>query len=310
MKTVRIVKSWYSPDIMRQTPKSSGLWDNIKFTDAEIEECDYVIVSNYPSRDVRVKCYPENIWCVLQEPPNEYFKYFHNADKVYTQVFMQDLSLRENRFIHTQPALPWHIDKSYDQLKREKYLRKQKKLSCISSDKTEFRGQWERLNFIRGIRNEVDFDLFGKGLNYIKDKWEALAPYRYSLIIENYRVPHYWSEKLADCFLAFTMPIYYGCTNISDYFPNESMAVIDINEKGVDRKIKEITESNLWKKNHEAVSFSRDLILNKYQFFPFMAGFIKKWELKEKEKRKSWITLRNETSLIKNALRKFKRMMK
>ena len=30
------------------------------------------------------------------------------------------------------------------------------------------------------------------------------------------------SEKIADCFLAWTMPIYYGCPRIAEYFPAES----------------------------------------------------------------------------------------
>jgi hypothetical protein len=36
-------------------------------------------------------------------------------------------------------------------------------------------------------------------------------------------VPHYWTEKIADCFLAGTVPIYWGCPNIGDYFPSDAM---------------------------------------------------------------------------------------
>jgi hypothetical protein len=36
------------------------------------------------------------------------------------------------------------------------------------------------------------------------------------------------TEKLADAFLGLTYPIYYGCTNLSGYFPDKSFTPIDI----------------------------------------------------------------------------------
>src|SRR5687768_17715451 len=52
--------------------------------------------------------------------------------------------------------------------------------------------------------------------------------YRYSLAIENFSGPYYWTEKVIDCYLSWTMPLYFGCTNLADYFPAESFVQIDI----------------------------------------------------------------------------------
>ncbi|KKS75562.1 hypothetical protein A3J20_03575 [Candidatus Gottesmanbacteria bacterium RIFCSPLOWO2_02_FULL_42_29] len=309
MTKARIIRNYDFPDIFRQTEKYSGIWHGVQFNESS-KTADYVLVCNSSIKKFPLNCSRDNIWCILQEPPNEYFRDFHNPDKVYARVFCQNASLSGARYVFSQPALPWHINRSYDELVEMKPPPKIKNLSFITSAKKDFTGQLDRITFLKRIREKIPFDLYGKGFLYLSDKWNGLAPYKYSLAIENYSGPYYWSEKLADCFLSFTMPIYYGCTNIFDYFPRESMVLIDINEKDIDRKIKEITKSNLWKKNREAIAYSRELILNKYQFFPYMTSFIKKWELLKRDKKKSRITIPNENTLVKKALRKFKRIMK
>jgi hypothetical protein len=54
-------------------------------------------------------------------------------------------------------------------------------------------------------------NLWTKPLNYLgesKDKLETLSKYRYSVVIEN--CLEYVSEKLIDCILAGTIPVYVG----------------------------------------------------------------------------------------------------
>ena len=132
--------------------------------------------------------------------------------------------------------------------------------------------------FLDKIRNQITFDLFGYGFNPIKDKWNGLAPYRYSLVVENYKGPYYWSEKLSDCFLARTMPIYYGCTNITDYFPKDSLVQININDLNIIDKIKKIISSDLWIRKREKIDQARKLILQRYQFFPYFTEQIHQHE--------------------------------
>ncbi len=40
----------------------------------------------------------------------------------------------------------------------------------------------------------------------------------FHIAIENTSIKNYFSEKLLDCFRTKTVPIYYGCTNIDEYF--------------------------------------------------------------------------------------------
>lgn len=41
---------------------------------------------------------------------------------------------------------------------------------------------------------------------------------QFHIAIENCRSRYYFSEKLIDCFITDTVPIYWGCRNIDDYF--------------------------------------------------------------------------------------------
>jgi len=61
------------------------------------------------------------------------------------------------------------------------------------------------------------------------DKAEAVAPYRFHLAVENHISTHHWTEKLADPFLGEAVPLYVGCPNAADYFPEESFIELNIN---------------------------------------------------------------------------------
>lgn len=48
----------------------------------------------------------------------------------------------------------------------------------------------------------------------------------FHIAIENCRMPDYFTEKVMDCFQSMTVPIYWGCTNIGDYFNTDGMIVV------------------------------------------------------------------------------------
>ncbi|MFH2069024.1 MAG: glycosyltransferase family 10 [Candidatus Omnitrophota bacterium] len=279
MKVVRIFRNWPGLGFFPQTPGGKGVWDNIRFTEEPVEECDHVITLNYANYDAPVFCPPENIWSLQQEPPAGHFKPWHNAHQVYRKVFTSDVSLIGERYIHSHPAIGWWAGRNYDFLNAGPVPEKTKNLSWITSNKQFFELHRKRIAFLKKIQTEgIEFDLFGKGFFPIEKKWDGLAPYRYSLAIENYQGPFYWSEKLADCFLAWTMPVYFGCTNIEEYFPKESFVPIEIDAPGAIGYLKEIIKSDLWLKNREAIAYARELVLNRYQFFPYMTEQIRNHE--------------------------------
>jgi hypothetical protein len=108
----------------------------------------------------------------------------------------------------------------------------------------------------------------------------VLAPYRFSLAIENSVGPHLWTEKVADCFLAWTVPLYFGCTNLEQYFPEDSFLRVDAdNPAAVRATLEKLRESNEWERRLPALEVARRRILGEYQIFPWLARAINTYGL-------------------------------
>ena len=50
------------------------------------------------------------------------------------------------------------------------------------------------------------------------NKLNLFKEFQFSIIVENSQQTNYFTEKLVDCLITKTIPIYWGCPNISEYF--------------------------------------------------------------------------------------------
>ena len=275
---VTVIKNWSAPDLSRQLPQGSLAWNGVNFTFEPATVSDYVVILNCVPQDTVLTCPPENIWAFIQEPflPN-IFDWINQGHQQFHKVFTPHSNQAGGKYCLTQTCLPWHVEKSFDDLHELGVPKKLKDISCISSNKSVFAGHLHRRHFVHSLCqiDDLQIDFFGFGINPIEDKWHALAPYRYSIAIENSSSAHYWTEKLADCFLAYTLPIYYGCINLEEYFPPDSFVRVDIEDvEGSVIAIKKIIAEDTWQKRLPAIKEARDLVLNKYQLFPFLVDRI------------------------------------
>ena len=58
-------------------------------------------------------------------------------------------------------------------------------------------------------------------------KIEMLRDYQFHICIENSRQHNYFSEKLMDCLITKTIPIYYGCPNIAEFFDTRGWIILE-----------------------------------------------------------------------------------
>jgi len=289
---VRIVKDWDKPDIMRQTPGFSKNWKGITFTTDNVDSCDLLVALNRTKCDLKIRT--REAWLFSQESPIDLYKWHTKAFSDFDRVFtFWDSSISAN-IINTQTALPWHIGKNYDELKNisiESCKNKADEISWVTSSASDKEGHRLRLKFLDYLRNVgFKFSLYGKGFNPIADKYDVIFPFKYSIAIENYSCADYWTEKIADCYLSWSAPIYFGATNILEYFPNNSLILIDPNEpkKALDT-INRAREESFWEKNISEIEIARNLILEKYQFFPWICKLISDYNLSEKRYKKMFI---------------------
>jgi glycosyltransferase involved in cell wall biosynthesis len=122
------------------------------------------------------------------------------------------------------------------------------------------------------LQNNQKFDLYGVGYNEINGKILGLKDYYFSIAIENGDLKNYFTEKILDCFLTGTIPIYKGCPNIEDYF--DKNGIITFNDKEelseiISNLTPEIYQSKLEsiKRNYETAlkwRWDNDIYFEKY----------------------------------------------
>ena len=241
-------------------------WDEFAFTVEELSECDGILIFNNPSKKIKAKCYPEKVIAFMMEPGSSrdhawMFENLQQYAKVYSPIRQSDNTVLSHGY------LGWHLNQNWSTLNESGVPEKEHTLSCIASNLAKLEGQRLRSDFIRLLHKKIPgIHFYGKGIHFIADKTKGLLPYKYSLAIENTSIPNYFTEKINDCFLAYTVPIYFGCTNIDTYFPENSFIHINIHEadKAI-RKIEEVIANDNWLSRLPAVIEARSLALNKYQ---------------------------------------------
>jgi hypothetical protein len=93
--------------------------------------------------------------------------------------------------------------------------------TCLYPQRTKIASMVETLKFI---------DVFNGG-NSSPKRHDALVDYRFNLSIENEHQDNWISEKFYDCILTDTIPIYFGCKNIKNIYPEDGYILIeDIND--------------------------------------------------------------------------------
>ena len=116
-------------------------------------------------------------------------------------------------------AVPWVQDR--------KVHEKTKLVSMIASNKRMCEGHVRRLQFVDKFRDKLDF--YGRGFNEISCKEDGLKDYMFSVGIENAVYDTYFTEKLTDCFACGTIPIFYGCKGVTEYFNEDGIIFLDDN---------------------------------------------------------------------------------
>jgi hypothetical protein len=108
-------------------------------------------------------------------------------------------------------------------------------------------------------------DLYGRGwgmgIEAAHDKLETIRDYRFALCFENCRWPGYITEKIIDCFVAGTIPIYLGAPDIAEYIPEEFFIRGELGFEAIEEKI-----SNLSPKRAE------EMILEAWIWLKYGAG--------------------------------------
>ena len=274
----------------RQLPIDNKI-ENIKYYIAdkitEHEKYDYVVVyGDFPDNtNIRI---PKNKLIFVATEPKNVIKYRKKFLSQFALIITADKDLKHARKYITHPALPWHLDCYDDDGKNNKnpmdiraiqdwFPKKDKLISIVTSDKTFTKEHLARYKFVQIIKEELGdiVDIYGRGIKPISDKKYALANYKYHIALENCTQKNYWTEKIADPFLALCYPIYHGSENIESFFPERSFTKIDI-YKPIEAIaiIKQIINEDTFDKSYQNLIAARDKILFEHNIFNLLNRII------------------------------------
>ena len=263
---------WFLDRFNQQTPGNSGIWGIVEGV-ADAKDADYLVVWGNYAEDPK---FDRSKIIQFRREPNfiEGFKAIPRSGHV----------IDYNDYFH---ASSWFVHKPFDELVNETYPDKTKKASIISSAKWKDRNRFVKKLYKSDESMSIDF--YGRGIgHFIKNKGpnfkgeitsdvgycksSGLYDYEYTLALENSSQENYFTEKIIDCYLTWTMPIYWGCPNISDFFPDNSYYNIDISRP---EDAIEIINNEIEDKHIEALTEARNLVLNKYNMWAVIEERVK-----------------------------------
>ena len=104
-------------------------------------------------------------------------------------------------------------------------------VSCIFSWKNWNSYHKMRFRVYDRLKDDNRVDFYGSGCDKPIDfKIEALKDYMFSIVVENSIESDYFTEKLLDCFLTGTIPVYVGSKTTSQYFDENGIIYFEGDE--------------------------------------------------------------------------------
>jgi hypothetical protein len=266
-----------------QTHGSKGIWNNLEGVE-NVQDADIIVCYGPLSengihtglRDIKELDYilkNKHKTIIIRKEP-DFIEPWNISDTEFLQV------TDYKNIQHSE--CEWWVDLPFDKLIELPYFQKSSKISMISTTKWQHRNKLV-LDLDNILGNKLD--LFGRGWNSdmnlslnFKGELPNLAKdpgiydYEYSVAIENSSQFNYFTEKIVDCMLLWSIPIYWGCPNIQAYFPENSYRLIDLNNP---EEIVEILNKPIEDKDINALKEARNLILNKYNVWALVENVIK-----------------------------------
>jgi hypothetical protein len=291
-RTVRLVSNFRGlwQRNIEQTPNGSCQWGGSLFV-AEGPADHYVILnsifnaSGEPFDPGLVLPEPERVWGLHMEP-EEYIRLLR-YDQPPLPSLVSRLYTNSARLLHeggvyrpSPPYVHFHLGKSWDFLARAPAPHKTINLGIITSDLNNIEGHKLRQKFLAQIdASGIDVAIWGRGeglkrfrnyRGFVLNKWDALARCRYSIVMENSISELYWSEKIADSLLCYSLPFYHGCPELGRFLPSDSFIALDINEPGCIDRVRDILDSRPYEDKLPAIESARSLLLNTQNLYAFL----------------------------------------
>ncbi|MFW6222190.1 MAG: glycosyltransferase family 10 domain-containing protein [Bacteroidota bacterium] len=273
-------------------------WANTRYVfNNHKSQSNVLVVYDEPHQSFQTSIPKKQRILFVSEPPSiKTYQpdYLNQFGIIVTPREIEGLSTDTKQHI-SQLAFPWHYGvahsnlfngyETYDSLKAMNPPTKVQEVSTIISSKRMNDKHKKRIEVTAFLQDRLGahFHRLGRGFKEIDDKSEGIAPYAFHLVCENNDMPHFWTEKLADSYLGYALPIFSGCPNIGDYFPKDSYVQVDFNKPEETLTIIEdiLYNPDFYQSRLSAIKAARDKILNEYNLFNVINDMVTAIDLQE-----------------------------
>lgn len=312
-----LLSASFSEDLfLRQTP-AGGSWDDFTFlTQPSREPVDGWVVYDDLRQPLTQTCNPANTLLITGEPESVR-RYRSRFTGQFGQVWTSHRSIRHPRVTVRNEAQTWHYAMragavhqtplQFDQLCELPRPNKQKMISVICSSKAITHDQRQRLEFVKLLKSHFgdSIDVFGRGIQTIADKSEAIYNYKYHIVLENDHSDYFMTEKLADAFLGWSYPIYFGGSEAYHRYPEGSFTAIDIYKPEESIAIlRNVMAAETYENSLDNIAQAREAVLFKNNLMAMLAEY---WKVNLDTAQAESITLQpkcNRTALVLGQVRR------
>lgn len=302
--TTNISTEQFIKEFCMQTPGGKGVWNNITYA-RKIKDADYLIIQDYTSNeDLMNKFSKKNIIYFNREVLDKKNFYKYKKKKIRIFSFWDNSGYLFSKWIYTKRVKKFSfknlynylfskyqnyegLKKSYDQIKIDTYKQKSKLLCCVLTNKKYTEGHKIRINFTEQFIKKFPLNLYGsiKFKNsdikkYNNNKYKLLKNYKYCLGFDNQdHVEKFFGTQFLDAILSWCVPIFWCGADLKKFFPKNSFIQFDARKPDTEiPRIIEILNKDDYNKRLPDLKIARDLILNKYNFWPTVENIILKRE--------------------------------
>lgn len=217
----------------------------------DISHLNFSLFNDYRPTQQQLELSPINIFVAGE--PNEYFGMhdwiLQNKDSFsFVLTCHQELIDRCDNAIYCPYGESWSWDNPYEYIP----IQKEFKTSFLRGAKLQAVGHAIR-HKIFDRQNEITTPIEFWGTlgtldtyeNVVGSKFKSFHQYMFSLCVENTTHPGYFTEKITDCILHKTIPIYWGCPNIVDYYNPRGIIQFNTEDAAINI-INNLTESDYY----------------------------------------------------------------
>jgi hypothetical protein len=264
------------------------------FSEKLTSDASFIVTFGGPSIPDAAKKFPkEKRICVLMENPRIWMPPPEYIAEMGTVVCPFPIPVpKGTKLILSQAAVPWfygikfrtdvgilHAPSPTGNLELQDLVEihkphKDRLISCIASQKAGTPGHQWRFQVAQALQKHFgqNIDLFGFGWNPIAEKRDAIDRYHYTVVIENDASDHYWTEKLSDAILGYTVPIYAGARKVNEYFDG---GIHNLNHgSSIEETINKIKRIVDQEPSNEYTYENRHRILFQYNFYYMLANIL------------------------------------